>query len=435
MSDRYARKEFAALFDLRAQYSRWLKVELAVTDALAQAGIVPADAAKELRANAAFDVERILEIEAVVRHDVIAFTQAVAEQAGPAARWLHYGLTSSDVVDTAWGLALSEASDVLLEGIDALRAVLARRAWEERATPVIGRTHGIHAEPTSFGLKLAQFYAELGRDRERLSRAREAVAVGKIAGAVGTYGELAPAIERAALTSLGLAPETVPTQIVQRDRHAEWLFALAIVGATLEKLALEVRSLQRTEVREVEEPFASGQKGSSAMPHKRNPVVAERICGLARLLRSYALAGLEDVALWHERDISHSSVERVALPDAALLADFILHDARWLVEGMKIDRAQMERNIWRSGGLVFSQRVLLALVASGLSREAAYAIVQRHAMRAWEEGGDFRQSLAADPEVGARLGPDALNQVFDVHSYLQYAEEILHRAGIPEEVS
>ncbi len=435
MIERYARKEFAALFDLRAQYHRWLKVELAVTDALAQAGVVPKDAARELRANAGFDLDRVLEIEAVVRHDVVAFTQAVAEQAGPSARWLHFGLTSSDVVDTAWGLVLAEASDVLLEGIDTLRAALARRAWEERATPVIGRTHGIHAEPTSFGLKLALFYAELGRDRERLVRAREAVAVGKIAGAVGAYGELAPQIERAALGALGLQPETVPTQIVQRDRHAEWLFALAILGATLEKLALEVRSLQRTEVRELEEPFAAGQKGSSAMPHKRNPVVAERICGLSRLLRSYALAGLEDVALWHERDISHSSVERVALPDAALLADFMLHDAAWLVSGMKIDRRQMERNIWRSGGLVFSQRVLLALVGAGLSREAAYAIVQRHAMRAWEEGGDFRRSLAEDPDILSHLSPADLDRAFDVQGYLKYAEEILHRAGIPEEVS
>ncbi len=435
MIDRYARKEFAALFDLHAQYHRWLKVELAVLDAQAAAGIVPADEAEQLRANAGFDLQRILEIEAVVRHDVVAFTQAVAEQAGPSARWLHYGLTSSDVVDTAWGLVLVEATDVLLAGIDRLRSILARRAWEERQTPVIGRTHGIHAEPTSFGLKLALFYAELGRDRERLVRAREAVAVGKIAGAVGTYGELAPEIERTALTALGLRPETVPTQIVQRDRHAEWLFALAILGATLEKMALEVRSMQRTEVRELEEPFASGQKGSSAMPHKRNPVVAERICGLSRLLRSYSLAGLEDIALWHERDISHSSVERVALPDAALLADFMLHDAAWLIEGMKIDRAQMERNIWRSGGLVFSQRVLLALVAAGLSREASYAIVQRHAMRAWQEGGDFRQSLHEDPDVLAHLSPAALDKVFDVHGYLRYAEEILNRAGIPGEVS
>ncbi|MDA8344145.1 MAG: adenylosuccinate lyase [Thermaerobacter sp.] len=435
MIERYARKEFAALFDLRAQYHRWLKVELAVTDALAAAGVVPADEASELRKNAGFDLDRILEIEATVRHDVVAFTQAVAEQAGPSARWLHYGLTSSDVVDTAWGLVLAEASDVLLAGVDTLRGVLARRAWEERATPAIGRTHGIHAEPTSFGLKLALFYAELGRDRERLVRAREAIAVGKIAGAVGTYSEIAPEIERTALAALGLEPETVPTQIVQRDRHAEWLFALAILGATLEKLALEVRSLQRTEVRELEEPFAAGQKGSSAMPHKRNPVVAERICGLARLLRSYSLAGLEDIALWHERDISHSSVERVALPDAALLADFMLHDATWLVEGMKIDRKQMERNIWRSGGLVFSQRVLLALVAAGLSREAAYAIVQRHAMRAWQEGGDFRRSLQEDPDVQSQLSPSAFDKVFDVRSYLMHVEEILHRAGIPEEVS
>jgi adenylosuccinate lyase len=435
MIERYSRKEFAELFSLESQYRRWLEVELAALDALAAEGTVPAEAARELRAKAVIDVARILEIEATVRHDVVAFTQAVAEKVGPAARYLHYGLTSSDVVDTAWGLALREASDVLLADVDTLRAVLRRRAWQERATPVIGRTHGIHAEPTSFGLKLALWHAELGRDRLRLERAREAVAVGKIAGAVGTYAELPPSIEARALGALGLQAETVPTQIVQRDRHAEWLFSLAMLGATLEKMATEVRSLQRSEVRELEEPFGSGQKGSSAMPHKRNPVVAERICGLARLLRGYLVAGLEDVALWHERDISHSSVERVALPDAALLADYLLRDMTWLVQGMKIDRESMARNIWRSGGLVFSQRVLLRLIETGLSREEAYAIVQGHAMAALAEGGDFKAALTADPRVAERIAPQEFDALFDVQGYLVHVDEILRRAGITGEGS
>ena len=433
MIERYARREFAQFFGLDSQYRRWLEVELAVLDALADAGVVPKDAVSEIRNRAVIDVDRILAIEGTVRHDVVAFTQAVAESVGPAARYLHYGLTSSDVVDTAWGMALREASDVLLADIDHLRAVLARRAWQERRTPVVGRTHGIHAEPTSFGLKLALWHAELGRDRERLVRAREAIAVGKIAGAVGTYAELAPAVEEQALRALGLAPETVPTQIVQRDRHAEWLFSLAILGATLEKMATEVRSLQRSEIRELEEPFAQGQKGSSAMPHKRNPVVAERICGLARLLRGYLVSGLEDVALWHERDISHSSVERVALPDAALLADFLLRDMTWLADGMKIDRENMERNIWRSGGLVFSQRVLLRLVETGLRREEAYAIVQGHAMAALAEGGDFQKALSGDARVAARIPREDLAALFDVQGYLVHVDEILRRAGITGE--
>ncbi len=433
MIERYSRKEFAETFSLEAQYRRWLEVELAVLDALADAGTVPRAAVDEIRGRAVIDVDRILAIEATVRHDVVAFTQGIAESVGPAARYLHYGLTSSDVVDTAWGMALREATDVLLGDIDALREVLARRAWEERRTPVIGRTHGIHAEPTSFGLKLALWYAELGRDRERLERARAAVAVGKIAGAVGTYAELPPEIERQALAALGLVPETVPTQIVQRDRHAEWLFSVALTGASLEKIATEVRSLQRSEVRELEEPFATGQKGSSAMPHKRNPVVAERICGLARLLRGYLVAGLEDVALWHERDISHSSVERVALPDAALLLDFLLRDMTWLIRGMKIDRANMERNIWGSGGLVFSQRVLLRLVETGLSREDAYAIVQGHAMAALAQGGDFRGALLHDTRVTERIPPQELEALFDVTGYLVHVDEILRRAGIREE--
>ncbi len=433
MIERYARKEFAELFSLEAQYRRWLEVELAVLDALADAGRVPRSAVEEIRERAVIDVDRILAIEATVRHDVVAFTQEIAESAGPAARYFHYGLTSSDVVDTAWGIALRDASDVLLADLDALLKVLARRAWEERGTAVIGRTHGIHAEPTSFGLKLALWHAELRRDRERLMRARDTVAVGKIAGAVGTYAELPPEIEEQALAALGLGPETVPTQIVQRDRHAEWLFSVAIIGATLEKIATEVRSLQRSEIRELEEPFGSGQKGSSAMPHKRNPVVAERVCGLSRLLRGYLVAGLEDVALWHERDISHSSVERVALPDAALLADYLLRDMTWLAGGMKIDRENMERNIWSSGGLVFSQRVLLRLVESGLSREDAYAIVQSHAMAALAQGGDFRAALLGDPRVTERIPADEFAALFDVRSYLTHVDEILRRAGIREE--
>ena len=426
MIERYARKEFAELFGLEAQYRRWLEVELAVFDALAEAGKVPRSAVAETRERAVIDVDRILAIEATVRHDVVAFTQGIAESVGPAARYFHYGLTSSDVVDTAWGIALRDASDVLLADLDALLKVLARRAWQERGTAVIGRTHGMHAEPTSFGLKLALWHAELSRDRERLLRARDAVAV-------GTYAELPPEIEERALAALGLGRETVPTQIVQRDRHAEWLFSVAIIGATLEKIATEVRSLQRSEIRELEEPFASGQKGSSAMPHKRNPVVAERICGLSRLLRGYLVAGLEDVALWHERDISHSSVERVALPDAALLADYLLRDMTWLAGGMKIDRENMERNIWRSGGLVFSQRVLLRLVESGLSREDAYAIVQGHAMAAFAQGGDFRAALLGDPRVTERIPADEFAALFDVRSYLTHVDEILRRAGIREE--
>ena len=407
---------------------RWLEVELAALDAWAEVGAIPPEAAAEVRERATVPTpERVAEIEELTQHDLAAFVDAVAEVLGPTGRWLHYGLTSSDVLDTATALQVRAAGALVLDGLArAFRAVV-RRAEEHRETVMAGRTHGVHAEPITFGAKLAGWAFELERDRERVIRALEGMRVGKLAGAVGTYGGGDPEVERIACERLGLVPESAATQIVPRDRYAELLSALALVAASLDRFATEIRHLARTEVREVAEPFRSGQKGSSAMPHKRNPVVAERITGLARVVRAGATVGLENVALWHERDISHSSAERVVLPDAFLALDYMLDRFAWLVDGLVVDAERMRRNLDASHGLVFSQRVLLALVAAGLPRDEAYRLVQRNALAAWEEERDFRELVTADPEIAARLDAAAIERAFDLDDALRHVDVVFER--------
>jgi adenylosuccinate lyase len=410
--------------------ARWLEVELAALDAWAEVGAVPAEAAAEARERAVPPTpERVAEIEERTQHDLAAFVDAVAEGLGPSGRWLHYGLTSSDVLDTATALQVQEAGALVIDGVDRALDAVVRRAGEHRDTVMAGRTHGVHAEPITFGAKLAGWAFELERDRERLTRAFEGMRVGKLAGAVGTYGGGDPEVERLACERLGLVPEPVATQVVPRDRHAELLAALALTASSLDRFATEIRHLARTELREAQEPFRSGQKGSSAMPHKRNPVVAERISGLARVVRATAAVGLENVALWHERDISHSSAERVVLPDAFLALDYMLDRFAWLVDGLVVDAERMNRNLDASHGLVFSQRVLLALVASGLSRDEAYRLVQRNALAAWDEERDFRELVAADPEIAARLDPGALAAAFDLRDALRHVDVLFDRLG------
>ncbi len=403
----------------------WLDVELAATAAWADLGIVPRGAADLLLERASPPTaDRVAEIEATLHHDTAAFVDAVAEKLGPEGRWFHYGLTSSDVVDTALALQVRDAGMLLLEGIDGALAAVVARAEQHRMTLQMGRTHGVHAEPTTFGLKLAGWAFELDRDRHRLARALEGMRVGKLSGAVGTYAATDPELERIACERLGLEPAPTSTQILQRDRHAELLTSLAIVASSLDKFALEIRHLARTEVAEVQEPFGRGQKGSSAMPHKRNPVVAERICGLARVVRAAAVVGLENVALWHERDISHSSAERVVIPDAFLAVDYMLDRFSWLMDGLIVREERMRRNLEASHYLFFSQRALLALVESGLPRDDAYRLVQRNAMRAWDEELDFRELAAADDEIASRIDLDA---VFDLSAYTRHIDTIFNR--------
>jgi adenylosuccinate lyase len=415
----------ARVWSEEAKLERWLAVELAALDARAQAGAVPAEAVASIRARARVPTpDRVAEIERTTSHDVAAFVDAVADGLGAEGRWLHYGLTSSDVVDTALSLTVQEAGRLVLDGVDAALAAVAARADEHRDTLTIGRTHGVHAEPTTFGLKLAGWAFQLARERRRLEHAVEGLRVGKLSGAVGTYASTTPEVERLACEALGLEPAPASTQILQRDRHAELLSALALLASSLDRFALEIRHLARTEVREVEEPFGRGQKGSSAMPHKRNPIVAERICGLARLVRGYALVGLENVALWHERDISHSSAERVVLPDAFLAADYMLDRFTWLVGGLVVRTERMRANLESTGGLFFSQRLLLALVDSGLARDEAYRAVQGHAMRAWDEGLDFRDLVRADRAITGRVDVD---EVFDLAAYTRHTDVVFQR--------
>ena len=427
MIDRYTRPEMRRLWSDGQRFETWLEVELCACEAMEDAALVPRGTAGDVRARVRLDPARILEIEKTTQHDVIAFLAQVEETAGAPARWLHLGMTSSDVLDSALAVTCRKACDLVLGELDGARAAAHLRAEQHRGTPLIGRTHGIHAEPTSLGLVFLRWYAELGRARRRLLRAREAIAVGKLAGAVGTYAHLPPDIERAALARLGLRPEAVPTQIVGRDRHAELLSALALTGAVIEGIALTIRHWQRSEVGEAEEPFGRGQKGSSAMPHKKNPIVSENLCGLARLLRGYAGAGLEDVALWHERDISHSSVERVALPDATTLAHFMLGRLRGLLEGLVVHADRMRENLERSRGLVFSEGVLLALVKKGLPRQRAYEIVQRSALASHAGGPPLRELLGRDPEVAAHLGSSELDEVFDLGHHLSHVDAIFAR--------
>jgi adenylosuccinate lyase len=428
---RYARPAMARVWSDERRLELWLEVELAATAAREARGEVPAGTVERIRASARVDAARMDAIEAEVRHDVIAFLSMVAESVGDDARHLHAGLTSSDLVDTALACQIVEAGRVLVPELDALRAAAYALAERHRHTPMAGRTHGVHAEPITFGLKCLLWSEELGRGRRRLAAALADCAVGKFSGAVGTLAHFDPAAETAALASLGLTPEPVANQVVQRDRHAALLAALAVLGGTVEKIALEVRHLQRTEVREAEEPFATGQKGSSAMPHKRNPVASERVCGMSRLLRGYAVAGFEDQALWHERDISHSSVERVILPDAFLAADFMLHELTGIVSGLRVHPDAMRRNLEAGGGLVHSQRVLLALTAAGLARDEAYRIVQDSALAALDGRGGFKERLAADARVTRVLSGEALEACFDLAPSLRHVDAIFARAERP----
>ena len=418
----------AALWSDEGKLSSWLEVELAALEAWAELGAIPRQDAERIVAAAKTpDPARVREIEATLHHDTAAFIDAVCEQLGDEGRWFHYGLTSSDVVDTALSLQIGRAGALILEGLERALAAVVARAREHRRTICIGRTHGVHAEPTSFGLKLAVWAFELERNRNRLARALEQMRVGKLSGVVGTYAATDPRLEEIACKRLGLEPAPASTQIIQRDRHAEILNALALCASSLDKFALEIRHLARTEVREVQEPFGKGQKGSSAMPHKRNPVVAERICGLARVVRAAAVVGLENVALWHERDISHSSAERVVIPDAFFALDYMLERFSWLVDGMVVFPERMRRNLEASFGLYFSQRLLLALVSSGLPRDDAYRIVQRDAMQAWDGETSFRELVEADQEVTARLDKKALEAVFDNDAYLVHVDTVFAR--------
>src|SRR5687768_16402775 len=399
MIPRYTNPEMGRIWSDQRKYETWLQVEIAAADAMARAGIVPADAARDIADKGAFDIARIEEIEQITQHDVIAFTTSVAEHVGPSARWLHFGLTSSDVIDTAQAIQMRDGCDLLLTKLDELMQAVRTRADEHRLTPMIGRTHGVHAEPMTFGLKLALWYAELARGVDRVRRARAVIAVGKLSGAVGTFGHLPPAIEADVCRSLGLTAAPVASQVIQRDRHAELIASLAITASSLEKFALEIRGLQKTEIGEVEEPFAKGQKGSSAMPHKRNPIGCEQIVGLARLIRANAMAAMENVALWHERDISHSSVERVILPDSFIALDHMIRRFTRIVAGMVVYPDRMRENLERSRGVVFSGTVLLELARRGASREQAYEWVQRNAMRSFQEKRDFKSLLLNDADV------------------------------------
>ncbi|MBM3773819.1 MAG: adenylosuccinate lyase [Acidobacteria bacterium] len=432
MISRYTRPEMGRIWSEQNKFQTWLEVELAAAEALADQGVAPAEAARKLRAHAGFEVARIYEIEREVKHDVIAFTTSVAETMAAsghaeASRWFHYGLTSNDVVDTAQALQLGEASAILMRGLERLREALERRALEFRDAVQVGRTHGVHAEPITFGLKLAIWYEETGRDLARLGAAAEDLRVGKLSGAVGTFAHLDPAVEEAVCARLGLKPAPAASQVIQRDRHAAYLSALAVAAAGLEAIALEVRHLQRTEVREAEEPFTAGQKGSSAMPHKRNPVTCEQICGLARVVRANAQAAFENIALWHERDISHSSVERVILPDSTILMDYLLEKTTNLVEKMVVYPERMRRNLEMTRGLVFSGQLLLDLAAAGMLREQAYRIVQRHALEAWEREGDFRAAVEGDPEIAKFLPPGQLQQSFSLERQLRNVGRIFER--------
>jgi adenylosuccinate lyase len=429
MIERYTRPVMGRIWSEEAKYAAWLKVEVAVCEAYARRGRIPGPVMEKIRGTRV-DIARILAIQARVKHEMIALLTSLEEQLGDDSRFVHIGLTTNDVWDTATALQLRDAMDTLIGGQERVRAALAALALRHKHTLIVGRTHGVHAEPTTFGMKAAVWYVEAGRNLERLRRARDVVAVGKLSGAVGQFAHAEPALEEEVCRALGLGVEPVSTQVVQRDRHAELLTTLAIAGASLEKIALEVRGLQRTEVLEAQEPFAEGQKGSSAMPHKRNPELSERICGLARLLRGHATAGLENVALWHERDISHSSVERVVLPDSTIALDYMLDLAAFIVEGLDVDPARMAENLERSYGLIYSQRVLLKLAEAGLARQKAYEIVQRVSMRAWKERRSFYELLNEEPAVTERLAPAELKACFDPAWYLRNVDTVFRRAGL-----
>jgi adenylosuccinate lyase len=427
MIDRYTLPEMGALWTEETKFRKWLDVEIAVCEVHAAMGTIPRDALAQIKSRAKFSVERINEIEKTTDHDVIAFTTNLAESIGDAARFVHYGLTSSDVVDTANALLLRDACDILLKKIDVLLDVLKRRALEFKDTPQVGRTHGIHAEPTSFGLTFALWYDEIGRNRKRLEKARESAAVGKISGAVGAFAHLDPQVEEKVCAQLGLKPAPVSTQIVQRDNYAEYLCTLAIIASSLDKFGLQIRHWQRTEVREAQEKFKQGQKGSSAMPHKRNPILSERICGMARVVRANSIVGLENVALWHERDISHSSAERVVLPDSSIAVDYMLQKMASLVEGLVVYPERMLENLAATRGSIFSGQLLLALTRAGVARETAYEWVQRNAMKTWDEGGELQALASADKDISAHLSKDQIDRVFSLSTYLRNVDKVFAR--------
>jgi adenylosuccinate lyase len=432
MISRYTRPEMGAIWSDQHKYDCWLEVELAASEALADLGEVPAEAAATLRAHAGVELTRVQEIEREVRHDVIAFTTAVSEKlksrgAGEASRWLHYGMTSNDVVDTAQALQIRDASQLIARGLQQLAGALKELAFKYRSAVQIGRTHGIHAEPITFGLKAALWWDEFSRHQKRFAQAAEEIRVGKISGAVGTFAHLSPQAEEKICARLGLRPAPASSQVLSRDLHANYLAVLAGIASSLDKVATEIRHLQRTEVREAEEPFAAGQKGSSAMPHKKNPITCEQISGLARVVRANAQAGFENVALWHERDISHSSVERVILPDSTILIDYLLQKTHWLISGLRVNTNRMERNLQETKGLIFSGQLLLDLAEAGMLREDAYRLVQRHAMEAWEQDGDFREAVSKDPDITHYLNPDQLARTFALDRHLKHVDEIFRR--------
>jgi len=424
---RYSRPEMAALWSDEAKYKNWLRVEIAVCEAWAEYGRIPEEAAAVIKESAAFDVERIGELEKDLKHDVIAFLTSVSEHVGENSRFIHLGLTSSDVLDTALALQLKDASEIIIKDLVSVLEVLKRQAFEYKETVMIGRTHGIHAEPKTLGLVFALWYDEMKRNLERMQRAREVISVGKISGAVGTFANVPPQVEEFACQRLGLKPAAISTQIVQRDIHADFFLTLSIIASTIEKIALEIRHFQRTEVLELEEPFSEGQKGSSAMPHKRNPILSENLCGLSRLVRSYAVSALENIPLWHERDISHSSVERVIGPDGTILVDFMLNRLIYLLDGLQVYPENMEKNIWLTRGLIFSQKVLLKLVDKGFSREDAYKIVQSNAMETWKGDHDFKELLLKDESIKDTLSPEEIEECFDVRADLKNIDSIFER--------
>lgn len=430
MIDRYTLPEMKAIWSQENKYRKWLDVEICACEALAEKGVVPANALREIKEKANFTVERVDEIEAVTNHDVIAFLTCVGEYVGDASKYIHLGLTSSDVLDTALAVQIKEAGEQILRRMEKLRDVLLEKAREHRDTIMIGRTHGIHAEPTTFGLKMLLWVAETERNIKRMKNAVETVSAGKISGAVGTYANIDPFVEEYVCRKLGLKPARVSTQVLQRDRHAEFMTTLAVIGSSLDKFATEIRSLQRTDILEAEEYFKKGQKGSSAMPHKRNPITTERISGLARLLRGNALVAMENVPLWHERDISHSSVERVIIPDSTITMDYMLHKFTDIMQNLLVYPENMKKNLDKTHGLIFSQRVLLALVDKGLSRESSYELVQRNAMRSWNAGEDFKQLLLNDGEITAVLPEKEIEGLFDLRYHLQHVDDIYKRFGL-----
>jgi len=427
MIPRYTRPEMGRIWTLENKYMKWLDVEIATCEAWASVGEIPKSALQTVRKKARFDVDRIDEIEKTVKHDVIAFLTSVAENVGHESRFIHKGLTSSDIVDTAQSLLMREASDIIIKDIKGLLSVMKIQAFRYKDTPCMGRSHGVHAEPMTFGLKFALWYEDMRRNLERMEAARERISIGKLSGAVGTFSSIPPVIEEKVCKKLGLTPEPIATQVIQRDRHAEYLMTLALIGASVERIAVEIRHLQRTEVLEAEEPFEAGQKGSSAMPHKRNPVGSENLSGLARVLRANALSSLENIALWHERDISHSSVERITIPDSSLLADYMLDRLRTILDGLQVYPERMKQNIAASYGLYNSQRVMLALTEKGLSRESAYAIVQRNAMKSWKEKKEFRKLLLGDKEVRRYLTPKMMDELFSLSHYFKNVDYIFQR--------